>query len=397
LKILHCVEFYYPSVGGAQEVVRKLSERMVDSGHEVTVATTKLPNRKIKTHNGVNIIEFELSGNSVNGIKGNKKPYIDLLTNGHFDIIMTYAAQQWTTDIFLENVDKIKAKKVIVPCGYSALYDPNYSDYFKKLPDILNKIDAAIYLSNDYRDINFAREHKLKNSIIIPNGADENEFSEKLSPERKTRLRNTYGLGGLIIMTIGNYTGEKGHLELLNMFKKLPVSKATLVTAGTIKPHDGCFDEFERQAERINLGRKFIGKRVVMLDGENRHIVKDVLKLADIFVFLSNIEASPLVIFEAAAAGIPFVATAAGNITEITEWTKGGVVVKTHPEPNGRVIADNKDTLWQITKLAHNRQKRLELGRNGRKAWKENYTWAKLSQEYLDLYQRLLDGKDVAK
>ena len=40
MKILHTVEYYAPSVGGAQEVVRQISERMVQRGHQVTVATT---------------------------------------------------------------------------------------------------------------------------------------------------------------------------------------------------------------------------------------------------------------------------------------------------------------------------------------------------------------------
>lgn len=390
LKILHCVEFYYPSVGGAQEVVRHLSERMSSKGHDVTVATSKLGNRKRYIHNGVKIIEFDIKGNSVNGIKGNHKEYVKLLTQGGFDIIMTYAAQQWTTDLFLKNLDKIKSHTVIVPCGYSALYDPNYKKYFKELPNQLKKIGSAVYLSNDYRDINFAKEYGLTNSIVIPNGADENEFSEELSAERKKRLRNTFGIGGLVIMTIGNYTGEKGHLELLQIFKRLPVAQATLVSAGTIKPHDGCFDEFDIQAERINLGRKFLGKRVIMLDGEDRETVRDVLKMADVFVFLSNIEASPLVIFEACAAGVPFLATGAGNIAEIAQWTKGGIIAKTINMPNGRVRADKKDALWKLAKLAHNKQYRKKLGANGKKAWKEKYTWEILTDRYLDLYNDLI-------
>lgn len=394
LKILHAVEFYYPSIGGAQEVVRHLSERMVKAGHDVTIATTKLPNRESLVHNGVKIVEFELSGNSVNGVKGNKKPYIDLLTKGGFDIIMTYAAQQWSTDIFLENLDDIKAKKVLVPCGYSALYDPAYAEFFAKMPERLRKVDAAIYLSNDYRDINFAREHGLKNSIVIPNGADESEFTELLSSERKTTLRNSYGIGGLVIMTVGNYTGEKGHLDLLSAFRKLPISKATLISAGTIKPHDGCFDEFERQAENINMSRRYIGKRVVMIDGSDRPLVCDMLKLADMFVFLSNIEASPLVIFEAAAASTPFVASSAGNIAELAKWLKSGVVVKSHPRPNGRVVADKVDTLLKITHMAHNRLLRNQLGKNGRKAWQQKYTWEKLTERYIDLYYQLLETKD---
>ena len=42
MKILHTVEFYHPSVGGMQEVVKQLSERLVRLGHNVTVATSQL-------------------------------------------------------------------------------------------------------------------------------------------------------------------------------------------------------------------------------------------------------------------------------------------------------------------------------------------------------------------
>ncbi len=45
MRILHTVEFYHPSIRGAQEVVRQFSERLVTLGHDVTVVTTKLPER----------------------------------------------------------------------------------------------------------------------------------------------------------------------------------------------------------------------------------------------------------------------------------------------------------------------------------------------------------------
>jgi glycosyltransferase involved in cell wall biosynthesis len=206
-------------------------------------------------------------------------------------------------------------------------------------------------------------------------------------------VKNRFGIGGLALITIGNYTGEKGHRELLEVFRKLPVSKATLISAGTLKPHDGYFDAFEHQAWAINQSRKHIGKRVVMLDGADRPTVRDALKAADLFVFLSNIEASPLVMFEAAAAGVPFLATAAGNNAEIAEWTGGGVIVKTHERPNGRVEADTKDTLWQLTKLAHSPSRRRELGARGRAAWQKSYTWEKLTGQYLELYASVIKAR----
>jgi len=392
LNILHAVEFYYPSIGGAQEVVRHLSERMAKQGHDVTVATTKLSNRTAPEHNGVKIVDFTVSGNTVNGIKGDKKAYQDFLKEKKFDVIMVYAAQQWTADALFEVIDDVKAVKVFVPCGYSALYDPAYADYFDKLPSILRKFDATVYLSNDYRDINFAREHKLDNVTVIPNGANEEEFTEPISEERERFLRTKYGIGGFTIMTIGLY-GEKGHLDVLRVFRKLPVSKATFISVGSIRPGEGNYDQFEREASNVNLSRKFIGKRVVMVDGANREDVRDLLKICHVYVFLSNIECSPLVLFEAAAAGVPFLATSAGNSAEIAEWTGGGIIVKSHPRDNGRVQADLKDTLWKLTKLAHSQTLRQRLGRQGHEVWQKKYTWNRLTEEYLTLYQDLLSQR----
>ena len=140
MRILHTVEFYSPSEGGAQEVVRQLSERMVNMGHEVTIATTKLPERKQKTLNGVKIVEFDIHGNQVVGIKGETERYKRFLLDGRFDVMMNYAAQQWATDLVFEIIDEISAKKIIVPCGYSSLNNPDFKDYFVKLPSILKNM-----------------------------------------------------------------------------------------------------------------------------------------------------------------------------------------------------------------------------------------------------------------
>jgi len=281
---------------------------------------------------------------------------------------------------------------VIVPCGFSALFDPEYEQYFKELPMYLKKFDASVYLSNNYRDINFARKHKLENIHVIANGADETEFSDLPAKEQKKKLKQKYGIKGLMIMTIANYTGEKGHQELLSVFKRLPVPRVTLVSAGTATPGVGSYDMFKSHAERINTSKKFIGKHVVMADGTDRAQVRELLKCADLFVFLSNIEASPLVLFEANAAGVPFIATAAGNSAEIAEWTGGGIIVRSHQMPNGRVKADLRDALAQVTKLAYNKPRRLALGRAGRRSWQQNFTWQKLTNDYLDLY-KILVGK----
>src|SRR3954462_6732295 len=101
LRILHAVEFYAPSVGGAQEVIRQVSGRLAARGHDVTVATTHLRERRVDVIDGVRIEGFDVRGNAVRGIEGDVERYRRFVLDGGFDVVMTYAAQQWTTDALL--------------------------------------------------------------------------------------------------------------------------------------------------------------------------------------------------------------------------------------------------------------------------------------------------------
>ena len=121
MKILHTVEFYSPSVGGMQEVVKQLSERLVELGHDVTVATTKLSERKEKIINGVKISEFDVSGNLVRGLKGDIEKYENFLIESDFDVVVNFAAQQWATDISLSVASLRTTLTGALPTGASRL------------------------------------------------------------------------------------------------------------------------------------------------------------------------------------------------------------------------------------------------------------------------------------
>ena len=140
------------------------------------MATSFLPERKKGKINGVEIKEFQIKGNQVRNIIGEVKKYQNYVLNEEFDIVLNYAAQQWATDALLPILDKIKAKRIFVPCGFSTLYDEKYQQYFKKMPDYLREYDWLVFHSYVYRDINFTKKFRIKNFSIIPNGADENEF-----------------------------------------------------------------------------------------------------------------------------------------------------------------------------------------------------------------------------
>jgi len=176
LRILHTVEFYPPSKGGMQEVVKQLSERLTEAGHHVTVATTAMPERIVDELHGVKIIEFDISGNLVKGLRGETEVYKKFILQSPFDLIVNFAAQQWATDVLLPHLNMIKTKKIFVPTGFSALHSPTYCHYFYNMRSWMKEYDMNIFHSNTYQDIQFARSHHINNISVIPNGADEREF-----------------------------------------------------------------------------------------------------------------------------------------------------------------------------------------------------------------------------
>ncbi len=384
MRILHTVEFYNPSKGGAQEVVRQLSERMVELGHDVTVATSKDPNRTSKTINGVKIIEFNISGNQVVGMTGEVKKYKQFLQDSQFDIMMNYAAQQWATDLAFKVLNDLAYKKVLVPCGYSALYNPDFSDYFAKLPDILKKYSASIYLTKHYQDYVFARKHKVRNLQVIPNGADEREFNMPVNP---TMFREKFQIKDFFILAVSNHTNAKGHRETLEAFKKLSFPATLVIIGGQQK--DGCYDACNKTAQLIN---KNAPDKQVLLLHLDRAATVEAFKSADVFLFLSNIEASPLVLFEAAAAGLPFVSSNVGNAKEIARWTKAGFISKTTHDTvhEGNVHADINSVVSLLEKMQNNRKLRNKLAKKGRENWAKRFTWEKITQQYLKLYKEVL-------
>ena len=124
MKILHTVESYLPARHGMSEVVRQISERLVQRGHHVTVATSNDQRRQTSQIEGVDVRYFDVYGKSAIGIWGDASGYQKFLLDFNPDVIVNFAAQQWATDLTLPLLSRLKARKVFVPTGFSALGDP---------------------------------------------------------------------------------------------------------------------------------------------------------------------------------------------------------------------------------------------------------------------------------
>jgi len=430
MRILLCCEFYYPSIGGVQAVIQQLAERFIVMGHNVTVATTRLPTRSGSALNGVHIREFSIFGNRVAGMKGEIRAYQEFVQNGKFDVVMIKAAQQWSFDALWPVLEQVSSIKVFIPCGFSGLYEPAYAGYFQQLPNILRKFDHLIFYASDYRDINFAKEHGINNYSIVPNGASEIEFGEQPVPH----FRSTIGIGDgdFIFLTVGSFTGLKGHLDVAKAFDLADFNghPATLILNGNKPVHYdenilqtlqralgvarlyglkytvkhvlkislrsigirvGKDDELEVTINRIN---KQPNKRVVVANLARPALIQAFMA-SDLFVFASHVEYSPLVLFESAAAGTPFLTVPVGNAEEIAQWTGAGVVCPAVRDARGHTRVDPSELAQLMSQLARDGALRRSLGAAGRRNWQEKFTWEKISRQYEEIFLRLMDRKVV--
>lgn len=486
MRLLFCCEFYFPSAGGVQEVMRQIAERLVRRGHDVTVATTRLADRDFSEHNGVKIVEFGVSGNLVRGMEGDVGRYREFVRTFTCDAILIKAAQQWTFDAIWPDLDQIHARKVLIPCGFSGLFEPDYVSYFQELPAILRKFDHLVFYAENYRDVDFARAHQLGPFSVLANGACEIEFGVEKTPH----FRRLHGIpeDSVVLLTVGSLTGVKGHKELLEAFCRLKTSRrhVTFILNGNLPPKPqvvtstddptqilelpetkptpnliqrmtrvfklegiaGIWERLCHHGKRIALDcgaallrciylviklykilkheglqgirlrvmhrigprlansrllrympdsiralsdpmafwmeeakRDPVKKLLIVSDYSRQELVQAYMA-ADLFVFASNIEYSPLVLFESLAAGTPFLSVPVGNAGEIAKWTGGGIICPANKDERGYTRADPKELAREIAKAIDDPAALVALGQSGHEVWKKNYTWDTIATQY---------------
>jgi glycosyltransferase involved in cell wall biosynthesis len=114
------------------------------------------------------------------------------------------------------------------------------------------------------------------------------------------------------------------------------------------------------------------------------------LRDADLMLMCSQIECSPVVLFEAAAAGLPFIAVDVGNSVEIIDWTRGGILAESTRTRRGIVHANTEAVASGIDLLWLSASKRQRLGEAGAHAWRSKFTWEVIASDYGALYERLV-------
>lgn len=370
MNILHTFETYSDTTGG--RILKAISEELARRGHSVTVLTygTK---RSAEVVSGVTVHRFPIVGNAVRGVKGESqyiKEYQDYILNDNADVMLNYAAQSWATDLVFPLLAKIKAKKVILPCGYSRLGNTHYDNYFAALPQYLKQYDHIIYLSKNYLDKQFGDRcgaNLAGKFSVIPNCADPEEFLE----DSAVSFREKFGIKSkYFVVNVTHHYLYKNHKMLWQLVRRLKGQDVTLGLIGkpSIPNWRGCYYFCRSVAPFF--------PNVKLFTDLPRQDVVSALKEADVMVLTSTYECDPIVMYEAFASKTPFVATPAGSTPEFTDYA--------------HIVPDADEMAARVMLLLENEKSRREISERAFALWQDRYTLSHVVNMYESLYAKLL-------
>lgn len=221
----------------------------------------------------------------------------------------------------------------VVVSGYRSLF-PNQRERW-----LWSLSDRIICNAHALKEIMIQRYRVPAERIaVVPNAVDTDYFQPGPGPDPSHPT----------VLSIGRLVDDKDPLNLLEGFRlaaeQLPRAQFAIMGNGALK------SELEAR-----IVAHFLDARIRLLPGVPD--VRPVMRGAAVFVLASVREASPNVIIEAMAMGLPVVATRVGGIPELVVDGKTGFLVEPG-DPKG--LADAV-----ITVLA-DEDRRIEMGRVGR-------------------------------
>jgi UDP-glucose:(heptosyl)LPS alpha-1,3-glucosyltransferase len=234
----------------------------------------------------------------------------------------------------------------------------------------LNRTAVFVCVSDGVADE--MREHYPQAAgriLTIHNGVDTHAFTPNAHEGEASALRAKLEIPPerFLAAFVARGWGHKGLGPIIQALAQAP--GWDLLVAGK-----GDQASYQRMADSLGLGGAvhWLG---VMED------IQVVYELADAFVFPSSYETFSLVTFEAAASGLPVLATPVNGVRELIADGENGFFITREPDTIAR----------RLNQLAADPRLRARLGGAARQSALE-FTWQRMLDEHHALYQELAAG-----
>ena len=214
---------------------------------------------------------------------------------------------------------------------------------------------------------------------VLPNGLDITPFQNVPAGARES-LRRSMGLDGEFAwLAVGRFEVAKDYPNMLRAFAKVREldDRAVLLLVG----HGSLQDEAESLSRDLGLAStvRFLGVR---------NDVPELMSAADGYVLSSAWEGMPIVLLEAAAAGLPIVATVAGGNHEVVSDELSGFLV---PPRDSNALSRAMLRLMGLPEA-----QRRGMGERGRENIRIHHGLTRMVDQWEDLYREVLTRNGLA-
>jgi glycosyltransferase involved in cell wall biosynthesis len=246
-----------------------------------------------------------------------------------------------------------------------------------KMADIIVTVSYA--MKDELIQLGFPRE-KIH---VRYNGVDPEKYNpENISPDQVRKVRELYGINDddLMILFLGRLVGVKGVDKLImampHIITKIPQAKLVIVGVGELQEY---LMNLTRTM-RLNKYVKFCFNFIPEEERINHYAA------CDLAVFPSHYEPFGIVALEAMSMEKPLVVGAAG-VSGMRE-----IVVCCGDEQCGYHVDPNmpSDIAWGVINVLEDPERRKWLGKNGRKRVLKEFTWSKIAEKTMELYEKTI-------
>jgi len=255
------------------------------------------------------------------------------------------------------------------------------------VPWCLRHLDQVICVSHALKEECIKRGVAAKKLEVIPNGINVQDFVIKGAWDREGEYLQLTGQprnGRKVLLTVGRLVAKKGVLHFLEnilpeIIKKKPEIVYLIVGSGPLK------DTVALAIREKHLQKNAILVGDVAMSGDS---LARVYKLSDLFVMpnipvAGDMEGFGIVALEAAAAGIPVVASKVDGITEAVHNGHNGLLIPHDDTGNfARIVLDILDN-----------PEHRDFGKQAKDYVAEHFSWDTIARQYLAVFNRV-SGKE---
>jgi len=290
-----------------------------------------------------------------------------IMKNQTFDVTIAQPTRYMSPDIALmqfcyKGWDEYK-KKMGLKLTFAERLSPIIEKYNLKKAKMVIATSEGIKI--ELIEFYHIPEDKIR---VIPNGVNPKEFS--FTKKEKINLREKLGFSkdDKIILFVGRNLKRKGLEYILKALPMVKEKNVKLIVCGGD-------DEYHR-----NIVRELNEESRVIFAGNVKN-VPEYCAVSDMFVFPTFYEGFSFATLEAAASGLPIIATVANGTEDLIEDGKNGFLLK---ERTPEAIAKKINLLMEDERL------RIKMGENTRKKVLQKYSFDKIAKQILEVIDEVV-------